>query len=168
MRCKLFLGILIATPAIAWAGAIYDQFGSGYEGVRWGLPLTDLVGMMPDGDHYFSTAPGQRDYAVKNDAPLLGVPRSGTRVQYHFGKGGGVESIAVGIPYDRYQQLLGALISQFGRYSQTTEVGSITYYLWKQDQQIQIAVRVTKDPRYGIAEFGIIHVTSSTPGASKR
>jgi hypothetical protein len=117
--------------------------------------------MMPEGDQYFSTAPGQRVYTVRNDVPLLGVPRLGTRVQYHLGKAGGVEAIAVGVPYDRYQQLLGVLISQFGRYSQVLEVGGITYYVWDLDQQICMSVRVTKDPRYGIAEFGINHVTES-------
>jgi hypothetical protein len=161
MRCSLFLGLLVVASATAWGGPVSDQFSMGYEGVRWGLPLADLVGMMPEGDHYFSTAPGHRLYMVRNDEPILGVPRPGMRVQYHLGKDGGVESIVVGIPYDRHQQLLGALMSQFGRYVRATEIGDITYYYWPRDQQIQLVLRVTKDPRYGIAEFGINHLTST-------
>ena len=168
MRCNLLFALLITASAAACGGPISDQFGSGYEGVRWGLPLADLVGMMPDGDHYFSTAEGHRAYSVKNDAPILGVPRLGARVLYHIGKDGGVESINIGIPYERYQELLGVLMSQFGRYTQTREVGNITYYYWKQDQQILIAVRVTKDPRYGIADFGINHLTSKGSAVSAK
>lgn len=168
MRCKLLAGLLIATSTTVWSGPIADQFSSGYEGVRWGLPLADLVGMLPGGDHYFSTAPGERVYTVKDDAPLLGVPRLGTRVQYHLGKDGGVEAIAVGIPYDRREQLVGALISQFGAYSLKRDVGAATYFRWPQDQQVRITVRVSRDPRYGIAEFWIDHIVSATPRTSAK
>jgi hypothetical protein len=161
----LLAGILTAASTAAWCGPIAEQFASGYEGVKWGLPLADLVGMMPEGDHYFSTAPGHRVYTVKNDAPLLGVPRDGTRMQYHLGKEGGVESIAVGIPYDRREQLLGALISQFGTYSTKRDAGAATYFRWPQDQQVRITVRVSRDPRYGIAEFWIEHVANAVPKA---
>ena len=168
MRYTVFFGLLISASATAWGGPISEQFGRGYEGVRWGLPLADLVGMIPEGDHYFASTPGQRVYTVRDDAPLMGVPRSGNRVEYFLGKDGGVESICIAIPYDRHQQLLGALISQFGRYSQTIEVGDITYYYWRQDQQILISVRVTKNPRYGVAEFGINHLTATSSRASAK
>jgi hypothetical protein len=124
--------------------------------------------MMPEGDHYFSTAPGERAYSVKNDAPLLGVPRLGTRIQYHFGKDGGVEGIGVSVPYDRYQQLLSVLASQFGPYSLKRDVGVATLYIWPQDGQVRMAVRVSRDPRYGIAEFWIRQVVSATPKGSTR
>jgi hypothetical protein len=155
MRCKLFALLLLATSSPVWSGSIADQFGPGYEGVRWGLPLADLVGMIPEGEHSFSTAPGQRDYSVRNDLPLLGVPRNGMRVQYGFGKDGGVEFIGIAIPYDRYHQLLSALIVQFGPYAMAQDVGSIRYFTWKPDEGVVITLRVTRDPRYGIAEFWI-------------
>lgn len=162
MRRKPLALLLLAASVPAWSGPIADQFRSGYEGVRWGLPLADLVGMLPQGEHHFSTAPGERVYIVQNDDPLLGIPRIGNRVQYHLGKDGGVESIAVGIPYDRYQQLLGALISQFGSYALKGEVGASIHYRWKLDEGVLIAVRVSRDPRYGIAEFWIAHPASTT------
>ena len=155
MRCKLFALLLLAPSSPVWSGPIADQFSPGYEGVRWGLPLADLVGMLPEGEHYFSTAPGQRNYSVRNDLPFLGVPRNGMRVQYGFGKDGGVEWIGIAIPYDRYQQLLGALIVQFGPYATTQDVGLIRYFRWRPDQGVLITLRVTRDPRYGIAEFWI-------------
>jgi hypothetical protein len=164
----LLAGILTVASTVAWCGPIADQFAWGYDGVKWGLPLADLVGMMPKGDHYFSTAPGHRVYTVRSDAPLLGVPREGTRVQYHLGTDGGVESIAVGIPYDRREQLLGALMSQFGAYSIKRDVGAATYFRWPQDQQVRITVRVSRDPRYGIAEFWIDHIVNATPKPSAR
>jgi len=163
MRRKLFASLLLVISAPGWSGPIAEQFGSGYEGVKWGSPLADLVGMLPQGEHYFSTAPGERVYIVRNDDPLLGVPRTGNRVQYHFGKDGGVESIAIGVPYDRYQQLLGALISQFGPYAASRDVGAVTKFWWKEDQGVVIAVRVSREARYGIAEFWIGH-PPSPPG----
>ena len=102
---------------------------------------------------------GVRD-AVRNDVPLLGVPRIGNRVQYHLGKDGGVEYIAIGIPCDRYQQLLGALIFQFGPYAMTREMGTATEFRWRPDQGVSIAVRVSREARYGIAEFWIGHLAN--------
>jgi len=163
MRCNLALALLIVGSAPAWGGPIAEQFGSGYDGVRWGLPLSDLVGMMPEGEHYFANGPGHRDYAVKSDAPLLGVPRSGTRVRFYLDKDDRVETIAISIPYDQYQHLLGVLISQFGRYTQVSDIGAMTHYWWKDDQQVRVGLRVTKDPRYGIAEFWISRSTSNAP-----
>jgi hypothetical protein len=162
----LFLAMLVVASAPTSAGPIFAEFGSGYDGVTFGLPLADLVGMMPEGEHYFANAPGQRDYAVRNDAPLLGVPRSGTRVHYYLDKNDRVENIAISIPYDQHQQLLGVLIAQFGRYSQAADIGVITHYWWKEDQQIRIGLRVSKDPRYGIAEFTISRGSADAPKAN--
>ena len=160
------LGVLIAASASVRAGPIADEFGPGYGGVGWNLHLADIVGMMPEGEHYFSDAPGQRDYAVSNDGPLLGVPRQGMRVRYYFDQDDGLMSIAIAIPYDRYQQMLGVLIAQFGRYARIDEVGAITYYRWKEDQKIRLKLRVTKEPRYGIAEVLIRHVTEASEKAA--
>ena len=42
---------------------------------------------------------------------------------------------------------LGALISQFGAYAAKYEVGTTFRYDWKPDQNVQIALRVSKEPR---------------------
>jgi hypothetical protein len=105
MRSAIFLAVILFAAQRSAAGPIEAQFGSGYEGVSWGMSLTKLVGVFPDGEHYFTTAPGERGYMVRNNDPIFGVPRAGTRVQYHLGKDGGVEIIAVGVPYERRDQL---------------------------------------------------------------
>jgi len=158
MRRTLFAVIVaLASAPVVRAGSIADQFGSGYGGVTWGLALGQLVGMIPGGDHYFSSAPGRREYSVRNDEAFLGVPRVGTRIQYGLGLDGGVESIAMGFPYERREDLLGALYSQFGRTSRVDEVGTALIYRWPQDRDVEIAVRASRDPRYGILELWIFH-----------
>ena len=156
-----FLAALLFSAYQASAGQIATEFGSGFEGVLWGTSLTKLVGMFPDGEHFFSTAPGERGYIVRNDDPLYGVPRAGTRIQYHLGREGGVESIAVGVPYERRDQLLGSLYSLFGSYSATRSVGTAVVYDWQRDRQIAISVKVSKDPTNGILEFWINHIDPS-------
>jgi hypothetical protein len=42
------------------------------------------------------------------------------------------------------------------------------YFRWPQDQQVRITVRVSRDPRYGIAEFWIDHIVNATPKPSAR
>jgi hypothetical protein len=162
MRHTFAFGLLLLASTSAQSGPIAEQFAYGYNGVRWGLPLADLVGMMPQGDHYFSTAPGERVYTLRTDDPLFGVPRIGMRVQYHLGKDGGVEYIAVGIPYERHEELIGALISQFGVYSAKRDIGAARAFIWKPDQGIRMVVRISKDPRYGIAEFWVSHTPEPT------
>lgn len=154
-RC-LFVFFLIAYESKA--GPIAMQFNSGYDGVFWGTSLTKLVGMFPNGEHYFSTAPGERGYMVQTDDPLFDVPRTGMRVQYHLGTDGGVEHIAIGLPYERRDQLLGTLLSMFGAYSTTRTVGTAVIYQWPRDNRIIISVRASKDPTNGILEFWIAHI----------
>ena len=158
MRYASAFGFLVLISNSAMGGPIADQFGSGYNGVRWGLPLADLVGMMPEGDHYFSTAPGERVYTVRTDDSLFGVPRQGMRVQYHLGKNGGVEYVAIAIPYERRGELVSVLMSQFGVYSATRDVGTAQIFDWKPDRGIHMAVRVSRDVHLGIAEFWVVHV----------
>jgi hypothetical protein len=168
---RALLAVMLASTPLAWAGPIADQFESGYGGVSWGLPLAKVVGMVPGGDHYFSSAPGHREYSVRNDEPFLGVPRPGTRIQYSLGTDGGVESIAIGFPYERREELLGALYSQFGRPAKVNEVGSAIIYRWAMDRDVGIALRASRDPQYGILELWIEHITpqvqkAHTGGAS--
>ncbi len=108
-------------------------------------------------------APGGRVYIVASDEPIWSVPRTKQTTQYHLGKNGGVEEIALSIPYERREELLSALISQFGVYARSFEVGSTIHYDWTRDHDVEIAVRVSKDPRYGIAEFWIAHYSNSSP-----
>ncbi|MEP7244896.1 MAG: hypothetical protein ABI885_14620 [Gammaproteobacteria bacterium] len=150
MRRIILLLLLGAMSHAACVGAIANQFGPGYGGVAWGTPLVTLVGMLPSGDHYFSTAPGECVYTVRNDDPLFGVPREGMRVQYHFGKGLGVEYIAISVPYERREQLLGSLISLFGPYAKAVPKGTATIYAWPRDRDIAMGVRASKDPANGI------------------
>lgn len=158
-RVLFAVTLMLASMSPACAGPIAEQFALGYGGVSWGLSLPNLVGMIPGGDHYFSTAPGHREYTVRNDEPFLGVPRAGTRMQYGFGTDGGVEFIALDFPYDRRDQLLGALYAQFGRYARVNEVGGAIIYTWAQDGDIRMTVRASRDPQFGILEFWIRHVT---------
>jgi hypothetical protein len=163
MHRAIFLTAIFFVAYQADAGPIAAQFGSGYEGVQWGTTLTKLVGLFPEGEHYFSTAPDSRVYMVQNNYPIFDVPRVGTRVQYALGINGGVESIAVGVPYERRDQLLGALLSLFGSYSATGTVGTAIIYQWPQDNQIQISVRASKNPTNGILEFWINHIETKRP-----
>jgi hypothetical protein len=168
MRCAIFLTAILFATDQSCAGPIAVEFGSGFEGVLWGTSLTQLVGLSPDGEHYFSTAPGERVYLVRNNDPILGVPRAGTRLQYHLGKDGGVESIAVGVPYERRDQLLGVLLSLFGSYSATRTVGTAIVYQWQRDNHIAINVRASKDPTNGILEFWINHIDASKSAAQSK
>jgi hypothetical protein len=168
MRRAILASAIFLAAFQSNAGPIAAQFGSGYEGVIWGTSLTKLVGMFPEGEHYFSTAPGARVYMVQNNDPILDVPRNGTRVQYQLGKNGGVESIAVGVPYERREQLLGTLMSLFGGYSASATVGTAVIYQWPLDNQIQISVRASKDPTNGILEFWINHIDTTRPATRSK
>jgi hypothetical protein len=139
----------------SFAGPMAAQFRSGFGGVAWGTSLTNVVGVLPEGDHHFSTAPGHRVYFARNDEPILGVPRAGTRVQYHLGENGGVEMIGVEVPYERRDQLVGAAVSMFGAYASARAVGGVTIYRWPADDGITIEIRCSTEPRFGILEFWI-------------
>jgi hypothetical protein len=164
IRALVFLGLIFAVR-ISVAGPIADYFSSGYEGVAWGTSLTALVGVFPQGEHHFSTAPGERVYIVRNDEPLLGVPRLGATIQYHLGKDGGVESIAIGVPYERRDQLMGTLLSLFGGYASQRVVGSAISYYWTRDRGISLSTRSSQSPRNGILEFWIGRIASDKPSS---
>jgi hypothetical protein len=164
-----YLGItLVLASTVVCAGGAAQQFASGYGGVSWGMSVADVVGMMPNGNLYFTLPEGARDYIVKNDEPLLGVSRSGQTLQYHFGVDGRVDQIEVHIAYDSREQLLGAMISQFGNYYLKRDYGSTTTLYWIVDQKVSMGLRTSNDPRYGIAEFFVIHsgTTRTKAGAN--
>jgi hypothetical protein len=155
------IGFLCQT---ALGGPITDEFLGGYGGIPWGTSLADLVGTLPGGHHYFgvtSTA-GQRTYDVINDEPLLGVPRKGMRVQYGIGKWNTFDIVGVNVPYERRDELLGVLISRFGNYSKRAQVGASTYYGWPQENCLQMSLRASTSPNYGILQF----VVSNPPACA--
>lgn len=158
VRVSLLFAVMLFARN-SWAGPIADQFRSGYGGVSWGTSLTDLVAMFPNGEHHFSTAPGTRVYLVRSDEPIFDVPRAGTQIQYHLGAFGGVEMIAIDVPYERRDQLMGALYSSFGSYSVVQHIGTAVVYLWNRDDGITMSVRASTDPKFGILEFWISRVS---------
>jgi hypothetical protein len=160
---SLLLVLCWAFPAIANAGAIFDQYSGGFGGIAWGTSLTNLIAAIPGGDQYFSTASGHRLYSVRSDEFLLAVPRAGMRTQYHLSANGTVELIGISVPFDRRDQLLGALISAFGTYRGKMIKGVSDEYSWPADPGIKIAVRASRDPTNGILEFWIVGPRYQTP-----
>ena len=71
MRAIALGCIALALSTTASAGPIADQFAAGVGGVSWGMTLDELIGSRPGGEQFFSTAPGERGYAVADDAPLF-------------------------------------------------------------------------------------------------
>ncbi len=165
-RATLILALGLLAP-LAHGGSIATQFSGGYGGVSWGTSLDSLVGMLPGGEHHFSTSPGERAYIVENGDLFFGIPRSGMNIVYHMGKGNVVEDIEIGFPYERRDQLIGVLLSLFGAYTQTVvNQGLAVIYLWPRDNGITVTVRASTNPTNGILEFGVAR-WSSTPKASQ-
>jgi hypothetical protein len=155
MRTIALACVSLALSTSALAGPIDDQFAAGVGGVPWGMKLAELIAIRPGGDQYFSTSAGERVYTIADDEPLFGIPRPGMRVQYHFGKQNEVRSIAVGVPYERRDELLGQLLLLFGRhFAPTTTVAAIDYD-WPADRRVLVGVRASRDPQNGILEFWV-------------
>jgi hypothetical protein len=155
MRTIVLACASIALSTSTFAGPIDDQFTAGVGGVSWGMKLDELIGIRPGGDHYFSTAPGERAYTVMDDEALFGIPRQGMRIQYHFGKDNGVRSIAIGVPYERREQLLGALLLLFGQCQKPYVEGTAVHYDWPSDQRVWLGVRASRNPTNGILELWV-------------
>jgi hypothetical protein len=156
MRRAIFVIALALLWAPSHGGPVAAQFNSGYEGITWGTSLDSLVGVLPGGEHHFSTSPGQRVYIVRNDEPLFGVPRQGMSVAYYMGKGNVVDYIGITVPYERRDQLLGVLLSLFGPYTRTAvNQGMAAIYSWPIDNGITMAVKASANPTNGILEFGV-------------
>lgn len=167
MRTIALVVLSIGLSASALAGPIDDQFAAGVDGIPWGTKLHDLVAIRPGGDHYFSTAPGERMYTLLDDEPLFDIPRAGTRIQYQFGKSNEVRSVAIGVPYERREQLLGQLLALFGQYEKPVTRGTALHYYWRADRRCRIAVRASREPRNGILEFWVHVIEERADGASR-
>jgi hypothetical protein len=162
MGRAIFVITLALLSAPSHGGPVAAQFSSGYGGVAWGTPLDSLVGVLPGGEHHFSTSPGERVYIVRNDDPLFGVPRQGMSVAYHMGKGNVVEYIGIAVPYERRDQLLGVLLSLFGPYTRTAvNQGTAAIYSWSIDNGIAMAMKASANPTNGILEFGVARWSSA-------
>jgi len=163
MRSTCFgISLILASSAIS-AGGPAQQFASGYGGISWGTSVDDVIGMMPDGNLYFALPEGSRDYIVKNDDPIFGISRSGQTLQYHFGVDGRVDQIEVHVAYESREQLVDAMISQFGAAYSKRHVGSTESQFWAVDGRTFIGIRVSRASRYGIAEFFVVHSGASQP-----
>lgn len=167
MRTIALVVLSIGLSASALAGPIDDQFAAGVGGIPWGTRLHDLVAMRPGGDHDFSTAPGERSYALLDDEPLFGIPRPGTRIQYHFGKRNEVRSVSIGVPYERREQLLGQLLASFGQYGKPVTIGTAIGYYWPADRRCRISVRASREPKNGILEFWVHVIEERADEASR-
>jgi hypothetical protein len=159
MRIIALACLLLALSTSAFAG-VDDEFAAGVRGVPWRMTLDELIAVRPGGDHYFSTALGEHCYIVADDEPLYGIPRPAMRMQYHFGKDNRVTSIAIGVPYERREQLLSELLLSFGPYRKPRVYGTAIYYDWPPARRAQIGVRASRDPQNGILELWIRVVDS--------
>jgi hypothetical protein len=144
MRSACFVITLVLASSAASAGP--QQFASGYGGISWGMSVTDVVGLMPDGHLYFSAPEGCLDYIAMNDEPLFGVSRTGQLVEYHFGVDGRVDQIAVHIAYENREELLGAMISQFGTYILKRDYGGTEIFYWSSPKDLHGTARVSRSP----------------------
>ena len=157
------VSLVLSTPA--FAGGIHEQFAAGIGGIPWGTSLDNLIAMRPGGDQHFSTADGGRCYHLADDEPLFGIERRGMRMEYTLGKNNEVDSVALGVPYAMREQLLGQLMSMFGRYWERTSDPIANHYYWPIDDRVGIAVRASRDPKNGILEFW---VTVIPPAETRR
>lgn len=153
MRAIALASLSLIFSTSTFAGNIDEQFAATVGGIAWGTKLDELVGVRPGGDHFFSTAPGDRGYRVPDDEPLFGIPRQDMKVQYHFGKNNEVIAIAYGLPYERREQLLGQLLLLFGPYRKPYVEETSLNYDWPADRRVAIAVRASREPKNGILEF---------------
>jgi hypothetical protein len=76
-------------------------------------------------------------------------------MQYHFSKDNRVTSIAIGMPYERREQLLSELLLAFGPYRKPYVYGTAIHYIWPATQRAQIGVKASRDPKNGMLELWI-------------
>ena len=100
----------------------------------------------------------QKKLNLPDDEPLFGIERRGMRIEYTFGKNNEVRSVALGVPYAMREQLLGQLMSMFGRYWEHTADPIANHYYWPVDERVGIAVRASRDPKNGILEFWVMAI----------
>ena len=144
------LALLLFGPS-ALADPITDRFGSGVLGMQWGSSLDLIVGVFPQGDHIYATSPGNRAYVVRDDQEFLGVARDGHNVVYWFDANDRLESVTLSFPYERKDELLGALISLCGHAGWQAISKRSRLTIWGDDDGTWLFLRTTFDTRNGIA-----------------
>jgi hypothetical protein len=140
----------------ALAGPIADRFGSSVLGVPWGSSLDSMVGVFPVGDHvYACPPPGDRGYLVRDDQEFMGVARGGHTVLYWFDDDDRLDSVTLSFPYERKEELFGALISAFGHSGWKMTRGRSDLVAWSDGNGMLIFLKTTIEPRNGIAWLSI-------------
>jgi len=151
MNCTAsLLALLLACPA-AFAGPIADRFASGVLGMQWGSSLDFVVGVLPQGDHVYGTSRGNRGYVVKDDQDFLGVVRGGHNIVYWFDENDRLESVTLSFPYERKDELLGALVSLSGHAGRQGTSGRSRVSAWRDHDGMWISLKTTFDAKNGIA-----------------
>lgn len=151
MKCMAALLTLVLCCPAAHAGPIADRFASGVLGMQWGSSLDSLVGVLPQGDHVYATSPGNRGYLVKDDQDFLGVARRGHNIVYWFDENDRVESVTLSFPYERKDELMGALLSLCGHAGRRVTRGRSHLNVWGDDYGILISLKTTIEAQNGIA-----------------
>jgi hypothetical protein len=149
------LALMVCSQS-AWAGPIADRFAAGVLGMPWGSPLDSVVGVLPEGDHSYAwPPPGDRGYFVKDDEEFMGVARRGHKVGYWFDDGDRLKSVTFSFPYERKEELRGALIAAFGPSSAKVIRGRSEVVGWRDENGMWMVLKTTLDSKHGIAWLGI-------------
>jgi len=148
-RALVFLGLLV-TCAFCRAGPLANTFGTGVLGVPWGATLDQVVGVYPDGDNVFSTAPGHRSYWVREGAPFLGIPREGQGVLYGLDDQDHVVIASLAFGFERRVELQSALQSLLGVPRISSESNNYRQYYWPADGGMRVELREYSEPRHAI------------------
>ncbi len=168
MRCAGLLSALMLFCQSTFAGPIADRFGSGVLGMAWDSSLDSLVGVFPNGEHVYATTPGQRAYLVRDDQEFLGVVRTGHSLLYAFGSRENLVAVVFSFPYERKEELMGALISHFGQPQGTTRQGQQQSTQWRKDRGVYVVLRASLEPKHGIAWLSILGPNYGTEATKSR
>jgi hypothetical protein len=140
----------------AAAGPIADRFAADVLGIPWGSSLDSVVGVFPQGDHFYAwPPPGDRVYLIRDDQDFMGVPRDGHTVLYWFDDADRLKSVTVSFPYERKEELIGALISAFGGSERKVISDRSEMVGWRDDNGMWMVLKTTIDPKNGIAWLAI-------------
>ncbi len=160
MRKRLFVLAALAVNTIcASAANLNATFGGGILGVPWGTPLTNVVGIYPQGDHVFAVTPGCRAYWVKDGQTFLGVPRDGHGVLFAFDQNNRVGAASIAFDYERKDELQGVLTSMFGAPVSSARSSGRFHYGWRSSDGM--AAYVTE---FGEGTQRIVWLSVTTPG----
>jgi hypothetical protein len=159
VRKRVFIAALVTTAICASAASLNATFGGGILGVPWGTPLTDVVGIYPQGDHVFAVTPGCRAYWVKDGQTFLGVPRDGHGVLFALDKNNRVGAASIAFDYERKDELPAVLSSLFGAPINPTHSSGRFQYGWRSPDGMTAFVN-----EFGEGTQRIVWLSVATPG----